>query len=776
MQTENTYVETDLGNIALNPRGEYSSEASYEYLDTVSYMGGSYVCLAELTKTISGIAPAQGKNTDMWQMIASPGDLTPEYIALHDEVINKAKQVETSRAATELSQQEVEAAQADVQQMRQDTQEASQMAIASRDSAAGYAQSAEMSRTAAKESEDNINAQVTGFDAHVAEKTSETESAIVEARQTAVDAVSTKQNDATQAVTDEGDKQIKNVEDAGVEQVGKVKSAGASAVSAAGTAGQTAINAIKTQQTASVKAVTDEGTQQVTDVNTAGSTQVSTIETEGADQVKAIQEAGENALQNISNGVDKGLSEEGKAADAKATGEAISNLTEDLDEIGSILGYEKIDKSIVGTVIKNEAIDVRDGSIKQFDRANRTDFIDVSDRRFKYYYTGYIYNIIGIAGYDADNKFVSVILGGTTTAEKYDNYELTIPTNVSKIRASSFSNSATIDSVLNIQEVGQINELTPELDDIRDEINVFKNRAVNYLYVSSTGDDENGIGSFENPFKSIYKANESIKDNSEKNRYIIKVLDGTYTDLQEKYAGSASGKYEGVICKDYVYYEGNIIHPNNVVIKWDGSTGFDANTMKIEDAIDKSPFHIVGYNDKQCHTSIRGFKFDCNDIRYPIHVETQGHGLGVEWVISDCDFTGYSGRTVLIANGNNGSQGMPSIGMGSTCNEVGEICRCKFPARPSESLSLGIVNHDNNPSGEYTGSKFGVYYNIHDCNFNGNDILVRSFHDIQYDTPNQIKLSNCSNIKRLYHSENTGVENNWVRSLNNCSPEQDDFN
>lgn len=35
-------------------------------------------------------------------------------------------------------------------------------------------------------------------------------------------------------------------------------------------------------------------------------------------------------MQNIGNGVDKGLSEEGKAADAKATGEAISKLTEDI--------------------------------------------------------------------------------------------------------------------------------------------------------------------------------------------------------------------------------------------------------------------------------------------------------------------------------------------------------------------------------------------------------------------------------------------------------------
>ena len=327
--TENNYVNTDLGNVALNSCGEYNADSSYEYLDTVNYEGGSYFCKVEFPKKISGIAPKAGVSTEFWQLLTIPGDATSEYIKLHDEVVNKAKKVETSRAAVELSQTEVEAAQADVSQMRQDTQEAAEEAASSRDSAAGYAQSAETSRTAAKESEDNINAQVTEFDTHVAEKTSAAETAITEARRAAVNAVSTKQDDATQAVTDEGDKQIKNVEDAGTEQIGKAKSAGASAVSAAGAAGVSAVNAVKAQQTASIKAVADEGTQQVTAVNTAGSTQVSTIETKGADQVKAIQEASENALQNISNGVDKGLSEEGKAADAKATGEAISNLTED---------------------------------------------------------------------------------------------------------------------------------------------------------------------------------------------------------------------------------------------------------------------------------------------------------------------------------------------------------------------------------------------------------------------------------------------------------------
>lgn len=42
-------------------------------------------------------------------MLTLPGQLTPEAVAMHDDVVNKAKQVETSRAAVELSQQEIQA-------------------------------------------------------------------------------------------------------------------------------------------------------------------------------------------------------------------------------------------------------------------------------------------------------------------------------------------------------------------------------------------------------------------------------------------------------------------------------------------------------------------------------------------------------------------------------------------------------------------------------------------------------------------------------------------
>ena len=199
--TENQYTATDLGNVAPNPRGAYTETASYEYLDTVSYKGGSYMCIAELGAT--GVSPVHGENTDTWQMLTLPGELTPEYIAAHDDVVAKAKQVEASRAAVELSQQEVEAAQVDVQQLHEDTRTAAREAEASRDSASGSAQAAEASRTAAKESEDNVHALTTGFDERVAEETEKAKAAVAEARLQAVNVVESQKDISIQAVKDQ---------------------------------------------------------------------------------------------------------------------------------------------------------------------------------------------------------------------------------------------------------------------------------------------------------------------------------------------------------------------------------------------------------------------------------------------------------------------------------------------------------------------------------------------------------------------------------------------
>ena len=63
MEAKNRYIETDLGNVAPNPRGNYSAEATYEYLDLVVYKGGSYLCVADASQ---GTAPEPGKTTAVW--------------------------------------------------------------------------------------------------------------------------------------------------------------------------------------------------------------------------------------------------------------------------------------------------------------------------------------------------------------------------------------------------------------------------------------------------------------------------------------------------------------------------------------------------------------------------------------------------------------------------------------------------------------------------------------------------------------------------------------
>lgn len=222
--TENNYQETDLGNVSLNPRGEYDPGASYEYLDTVSYQGGSYTCLAELGTTITGIAPDPGRNTDAWQMLTLPGDLKPEYIAMHDDTVNHARQAESSRLAAELAQQAAEDAQADIQQLHTDTRQAATEAGQSRDSAAGYAQSADASRKAAAESEQNINAQVTGFDTKVSESVTQAQEEIATTRQQAIRAVASQQVTSAQAVKDQTASYITEKETSAKTEIGNYTS------------------------------------------------------------------------------------------------------------------------------------------------------------------------------------------------------------------------------------------------------------------------------------------------------------------------------------------------------------------------------------------------------------------------------------------------------------------------------------------------------------------------------------------------------------------------
>lgn len=267
--------------------------------------------------------------------------------------------------------------------------------------------------------------------------------------------------------------------------------------------------------------------------------------------------------------------------------------------------------------------------------------------------------------------------------------------------------------------------------------------AMHYLYVSNDyGEDTEGFG--ETKFNSILSANNSISDNSYHNRYTIVVMAGTYTDLQDKYAGMSDVGligYRGVMTKDYVYYESeNIYNPAATIIKWDGATGFDKSTLKSEDIIKKCPFHL----DLNVHTHIRGFTFDCKNIRYGMHLESGGTGYATNWIVGHCTFI-WGGRADCVDYANKTT--VPVFGCGHSFGEVGLIENCKII--PTH-CTIGYQNHDNADNSDFgLPIKVGAKITFKDCDFGGTEIQARTLKGAYADTPNVLTIDNCINISAI---------------------------
>lgn len=266
---------------------------------------------------------------------------------------------------------------------------------------------------------------------------------------------------------------------------------------------------------------------------------------------------------------------------------------------------------------------------------------------------------------------------------------------------------------------------------------------MHYLYVSNDyNEDTEEFG--KTKFNSILSANNSISDNSYHNRYTIVVMEGIYTDLQDKYAGMSDVGlvgYRGVMTKDYVYYESeNIYNPAATVIKWDGATGFDKSTLKSEDIIKKCPFHL----DLNVHTHIKGFTFDCKNIRYGMHLESGGTGYATNWVVGHCTFI-WGGRADCVDYANKTT--VPVFGCGHSFGEVGLIENCKII--PTH-CTIGYQSHDNADNSDFgLPIKVGAKITFKDCDFGGTEIQARTLKGAYADTPNVLTIDNCINISAI---------------------------
>ena len=278
---------------------------------------------------------------------------------------------------------------------------------------------------------------------------------------------------------------------------------------------------------------------------------------------------------------------------------------------------------------------------------------------------------------------------------------------------------------------------------IKPELYQAPDYAMNYLYVSNDY-NENTDGFGVTKFNSILSANDSITDNNYHNRYTIIVAQGTYTDMQDRYAGLSDVGlvgYRGVMMKDYVYYESeNIYNPSATIIKWDGATGFDKATLKSEDIIKKCPFHL----DLNVHTHIRGFTFDCKNIRYALHLESGGTGYATNWVVSRCTFI-WGGRADCVDYADKTT--VPVFGCGHSFGEVGLIENCKII--PTH-CTIGYQNHDNADNSDFgLPIKVGAKITFKDCDFGGTEIQARTLKGAYADTPNVLTIDNCINISAI---------------------------
>lgn len=274
---------------------------------------------------------------------------------------------------------------------------------------------------------------------------------------------------------------------------------------------------------------------------------------------------------------------------------------------------------------------------------------------------------------------------------------------------------------------------------------------VHAIFVSTSGSDETGDGTEENPYATIFHANEVITDNSETNRYKIIVKQGTYTDLQEKYAGIDGTYYQGVTCKSYVTYESeDITRPDLCVLKWDGSVGY---TKPVTDAncVNKCLFHI---KDNSQGVYIKGFTFVSKNTRYCMHIETVGSTKVCDWHFENCVFE-WGGRPDTTEDG---TVATACIGTGYSMLEFGEFINCTIKCTNTNHANHMVFQSHDNPDNIFTSIKRGEHLRFENCYFSIADGSDYAHIDLRTTKtspiiPSFAEFINCSGIKLYVPSE-----------------------
>lgn len=563
---------------------------------------------------------------------------------------------------------------------------------------------------------------------------------------------------------------------------------------------QQLVDAVHTDATAAEQAKTDAQTAAQQAATSAGNASQSAQE--AADSLQELKdgiangdfkgEKGDTGPQGPKGetgpavALDTTLTHEGEAADAKATGDAIHGVSDDIvaeatrakeaenqlkEDIGNL---NKVSEKISSVSIIQKC-EVSDGYYWNF-IAGGKETKEINDNyiavkipvegnklivygEFQDWASRYVNNG---AYTPVESTYISHNTQTSKVAEFYN-----IPTDAKYLCLSFYKGGldTSIESVnvvsgefrqyLSYRKTDFVNSVDvytkDEIDDKLGEIHI------NKIYVATTGSDTEGNGTKEKPYATVLKANDVVTNASEKNKYEIIVADGTYTDLQEKYKGQNGSDYQGVIAKSYVTYKSESNNPEKCIFIWDGGVGYD--TISNDTCTNKCFFHI---NSVTINTVIKGFKFVGSNLRYCLHFES--NCLTTPY-IENCIFD-WHGRDFAPKNG-------PVIGMGGSIFSHITFKDCKFLNSQNDA---GIQWHDNTYPYDWINGRYepeglcpkGAVIECIDCLFDGLNVQVRSQNEDR-PMPCCLILKNCGGLKNVYPSIIAGGTKNYWKLFNQCS-------
>lgn len=156
----------------------------------------------------------------------------------------------------------------------------------------------------------------------------------------------------------------------------------------------------------------------------------------------ALETLKEQVAANVSASTDYAADYAAEVVDARtgADGETYASLGDAIRGVDNKKQDAFLD--VTGEVTADIAVNTNNkGQTTTFSHCWTTDYIPVNRSFMKVFYTGRIFNWIGIAGYNDDGNFVSAVFDLTDdqSSQAYTDLELDIPDGVTQIRASSYS-------------------------------------------------------------------------------------------------------------------------------------------------------------------------------------------------------------------------------------------------------------------------------------------------------------------------------------------------